>query len=146
MDSIFLCLMAKNIYDSNETVSNIFNPFLRDLLSKISEICEKCSQGKCQKHPEGGSLVYWGDHSPPPRKKVNQKPCITYVRSPHKTLKKIPLSLRATSEPSMCVWGLGGKQGVKITLPSVRPIELSHFFCKKLFTKPQAQHLLGPIL
>ena len=36
-------MMDKGIYDSYETVSNIFGPHLSDLLMKIWEIYEKCS-------------------------------------------------------------------------------------------------------
>ena len=32
--------MVKDIHDNHETVSNIFGPFLRDLLLKIREIYE----------------------------------------------------------------------------------------------------------
>ena len=35
--------MVKDIHDSRETVSNIFGPYLRDLLLKIWDIYEKCS-------------------------------------------------------------------------------------------------------
>ena len=35
--------MFKDIHDSHEAVSNIFGPYLRDLLMKIKEIYEKCS-------------------------------------------------------------------------------------------------------
>ena len=36
-----LCLMVKDIHDSHGTVSNIFGPYLRDLLLKIWEIYKK---------------------------------------------------------------------------------------------------------
>ena len=35
--------MVKDIHDSRETVSNIFGSYLRDLLLKIWDIYEKCS-------------------------------------------------------------------------------------------------------
>ena len=35
MRSKLLCLIVKNIYDSHETVSNSFGPYLRDLLLNI---------------------------------------------------------------------------------------------------------------
>ena len=40
MPSKLLCLMVKNIHDNQWTISNIFGPFLRDLLLEIREICE----------------------------------------------------------------------------------------------------------
>ena len=43
MGSKSLWLMLKNIHDSHGTVSNSFGPYLRDLLLKIWEIYEKCS-------------------------------------------------------------------------------------------------------
>ena len=43
MPSKSLCLMVKNIHDSQWTVSNSFGPYLRDLLSKIWQIYRKCS-------------------------------------------------------------------------------------------------------
>ena len=43
MGSKSLLLMLKNIHDSHGTVSNSFGPYLRDLLLKIWEIYEKCS-------------------------------------------------------------------------------------------------------
>ena len=35
--------MVKDIQDSRETVSNLFGPYLRDLLMKIWQIYKKCS-------------------------------------------------------------------------------------------------------
>ena len=40
---IAICMIVKDIHDSHETVSNIFGPYLRDLLLKILEIYKKCS-------------------------------------------------------------------------------------------------------
>ena len=36
-------MIVKDIHDSHDTVSNIFGPYLRDLLFEIWEIYEKCS-------------------------------------------------------------------------------------------------------
>ena len=38
-----LCLMVKDIHDRHGTISNIFGPYLRDLLLKIWEIYKKLS-------------------------------------------------------------------------------------------------------
>ena len=43
MVSKLLCLMVKNIHDSQWTVSNIFGPYLMDLLLKFWDIYKKCS-------------------------------------------------------------------------------------------------------
>ena len=44
MGEKLLCLMGKDIQDSRETVSNLFGPYLIDLLLKIWDIYEKCSK------------------------------------------------------------------------------------------------------
>ena len=43
MPSKSRCLMVKNVHDRQWTVSNIFGPYLRDLLLKIWQIYKKCS-------------------------------------------------------------------------------------------------------
>ena len=37
----FVCLMVRNIKDSHGSISNIFSPYLRDLLLKIIQIYKK---------------------------------------------------------------------------------------------------------